>query len=242
MTDLSKAWPFGLRRDNALVFVAGFAVLIAALHLLDRPLSVWGQGLPENVRAAFHWMTQWGESGWILIPSLVALLVAWLLSLVTRDRVRLALRELVALSGFIFLGVGLPSLVATLLKRLIGRGRPETWSTEAPLAFRLNFSQYDYQSFPSGHATTAFSLAMVIAFLWPRAVWPALAFAGLVALSRIVEGAHYPTDITAGAVLGVLGAYLVRNLFAARGWLFAPAADGRMERRPFVALAGLFRR
>ena len=241
MIDLSKPWPFGLSRRRAPLFVLGFAVLIIALYWLDRPLSVWGQGLPEGVRAFFHWMTRWGESDWILIPAFIAWLVAWLLSLITSENIRLALRELAVLAGFIFVGVGLPSLVSTLLKRVIGRGRPETWAIDAPLSFQsLNWSAYEYQSFPSGHATTAFSLAAVVAFLWPKAFWPAMAFAGIVAVSRIVVGAHYPTDITAGAVLGVLGAYAVRQWFVARGWLFASSTERGTERQPFAALRALF--
>jgi membrane-associated phospholipid phosphatase len=151
------------------------------------------------------------------------------------------LRELAAIAGFIFLGVGLTDLLATLLKGIIGRGRPETWTLDAPLSFHsLNWSAYDYQSFPSGHATTAFSLAAAVAFLWPKAFWPAMVFAALVAVSRIVVGAHYPTDITAGAVLGVLGVYAVREWFVSRGWLFASSAERGTERRRFEALRSLF--
>lgn len=241
MIDLSKPWPFGLSRRNALLFALGFVVLIAALYWLDRPLSAWGQGLPDAVRAFFEWMTQWGESDWILIPSFAAWLIARLLSLVTRDNLRRALGELAALAGFILVGVGLPSLASTLLKRLIGRGRPETWTAEAPLTFQpFNWSAWDHQSFPSGHGTTVFSFAMVVAFVWPKAFWPALAFATTVGVSRVVVGAHYPTDVTAAAVLGVLGAYAVRRLFVARGWLFTAGPDGKTERRPFAALRLLF--
>jgi undecaprenyl-diphosphatase len=242
MIELSKSWPFGISRKNALLFALGFAVLIAGLYFLDRPLSVWGTGLPQDVRDFFEWVTEWGESDWILIPTLIAWLVAWLLSLVTKENIRLALRELAAISGFIFVGVGLPGLIVTILKRIVGRGRPETWSVDAPLSFQLlSWREYDYQSFPSGHAQTAFSFAAVVAFLWPKAFWPAMVFAAAVSVSRIIVGAHYPTDITAGAVLGVLGAYAVRAFFVSRGWLF-DASEGRTSRRPFSSIAGLFRR
>ncbi len=241
MNNLSKPWPFGLSRRHAPWFALGFVVLIAALYPFDRPISAWGQGLPDTVRAGFFWLTEWGKSDWILVPTSIAWLATWLLSLLTRDNLRLALRELATLSGFIFLGVGLPGLAATLLKRAIGRGRPETWTADLPLSFQsLNWSAYEYQSFPSGHATTAFAFAAVIAFLWPRAFWPMMIFAAAIAVSRVIAGEHYPTDITAGAVLGVLGAYAVRQLFVSRGWLFATAADGGTERRRFAALRALF--
>lgn len=214
--------------------LAGFILLIAVLHFLDHALIVWGDALPDNVHSLFRWITRWGESDWILIPSLTGAGLAWLLSLATRDRLRDWAKQLLIVSSFIFLGVGVPSLVATLLKRIIGRARPQEWTAEAPLSFTpWNWSAYSYQSFPSGHSTTAFSLALTIAFLWPRSFWPMLGVAALIAISRIVLGQHYVTDITAGAVLGTLGAFAVRNFFVSRGWLFEKAEGGTIIRRPF---------
>ncbi|RZA19317.1 MAG: phosphatase PAP2 family protein, partial [Proteobacteria bacterium] len=196
MRQLSRSWPFGLSRSTALWFVAGFIAVVVALHLLDHPLTLWGEGLPPQVRSFFRWMTRWGESDWILIPSLAGVVLAWLLSLVTRDRLRQWSRQLLVITSFIFLGVGVPSIAATLLKRIIGRARPQEWKAEAPLSFNpLNWDAYSFQSFPSGHSTTAFSLALTIAFLWPKCFWPMLGFAALVALSRVVIGQHYITDI-----------------------------------------------
>lgn len=236
MRHLTRPWPLGLSRSTAWWFVAGFAVLIALLHLLDHPLSVWGQGLPPDIRGFFQWLTRWGESDWILVPSLCGIVLAWLLSLVTRDRLREWSRQLLIVSSFIFLGVGVPGVVAALLKRIIGRARPEEWTAEAPLTFTpWNWDAYSFQSFPSGHSTTAFSLALTIAFLWPRSFWPMLGVAGLIAVSRIVVGQHYITDITAGAVLGTLGAFAVRNFFVKRGWLFERGQAGEIARRPFGA-------
>jgi undecaprenyl-diphosphatase len=47
---------------------------------------------------------------------------------------------------------------------------------------------------------------------------------------------HYPSDVFGGLVVGMLGAYLVRNLFARRGWLFVTRPDGRIEARRPVAI------
>jgi membrane-associated phospholipid phosphatase len=241
MNDFGKPWPFGLSRRNALYFGLGFAVLIALLYLLDRPVSVLGTGLPADVRRVFRWITRWGESDWVLIPTFAGWLIAWLLSIVTRDKLKAALGEFAALSGFIFAGVGFPGLISAILKRVFGRGRPETWTAEAPIAFRpFSWGNYDWQSFPSGHATTSFALAAVIALLWPRAFWVAIVLAATIAISRIILGQHYPTDITAGAVLGVLGAYAVRAFFVQRGWLFS-TRDGLTLRQPFTHIPALFR-
>jgi len=61
-------------------------------------------------------------------------------------------------------------------------------------------------SFPSNHATVAFALATVIALVADRrmTVWLALVFAVVAAAARVLEGVHYPHDVAAGALLGVL--------------------------------------
>ena len=61
-------------------------------------------------------------------------------------------------------------------------------------------------SFPSDHATAAFAIAMAIWLRNRRAGWLAFAMAGLLAISRVVVGTHYPTDVLAGAVIGIAAA------------------------------------
>ncbi|GIK43638.1 MAG: hypothetical protein BroJett011_74710 [Chloroflexota bacterium] len=73
-----------------------------------------------------------------------------------------------------------------------------------PEGVRLLFPTPNFPSYPSGHAAVAFAVALVLALFWRR--WRGwglnLAGAGLIALSRVYLGYHYPSDIFAGAVLG----------------------------------------
>jgi len=64
-------------------------------------------------------------------------------------------------------------------------------------------------SFPSGHATTSFACATVLSAFAPRWRVPFFLLATLIALSRLYNGVHYPTDVVAGAFLGVFVALLV---------------------------------
>lgn len=67
-------------------------------------------------------------------------------------------------------------------------------------------------SFPSGHATLFFALAMAIYLYNKPAGWVFFLFAIIIALSRIVVGVHYPLDIVVGAVIGVGMAYILYRI------------------------------
>jgi undecaprenyl-diphosphatase len=60
-------------------------------------------------------------------------------------------------------------------------------------------------------------------------MWP---YALGIAVSRVVVTAHFPSDVIAGAVVGVAGALLVREWFAARGLAFVLRTDGDIRPPP----------
>ena len=76
------------------------------------------------------------------------------------------------------------------------------------------------------HAITAAALAFAVAALWPRARVAAIIYALLIIVSRLVLLAHHPSDVIAGALLGVAGAMVVRYWFAARRLGFVIGPDG----------------
>jgi membrane-associated phospholipid phosphatase len=86
-------------------------------------------------------------------------------------------------------------------------------------------------SFPAGHAATAFAGATLLAYVAPR-LWPLfVTVAAAVALSRVYVGVHYPTDVLAGAAIGVaVGGVAIAFLrlldrYRPHGWALArPAA------------------
>jgi membrane-associated phospholipid phosphatase len=237
MVDLSTRWPVALGTRNWWIPVLVGLGAIAAALAFDRQVSVMARALPENVVGFFAELTRYGESDWILIPAGGLLVITALVAVFARWKLmRTMLLQFTALYGFIFLGVGVPSLVATLLKRFIGRGRPENFDQFGLLHFIPNWDRFGFQSFPSGHSTTAFALAMVLSFLAPRWTYAVLVFGVLVAASRVILGEHYLSDVTAGAMLGVFGAYAVRLLFASRGWGFRINPDGSIRQRAMSSL------
>lgn len=242
MIDLTKSWPFGLNSRRWPLFCAAIILILAILSQFDVWASRGAIGWSDDWRAPFFFVTDYGLSDWVLIPSLIAFVLTLLSILVLRRLSRLVAVELAMLSGFIFIGVGLPGLMANGLKRIIGRSRPVEFESSGAFAFQNVFNDWTFQSFPSGHTTTAIALAFVVGFLWPRLFPLFLLIGTVVGISRVPVGMHYPTDVFGGLVLGMLGAYLVRNYFARRGWLFRFNAEGRVVRRPFIALRRAFQR
>lgn len=104
--------------------------------------------------------------------------------------------EALLLAASPLIGAGLVYIVKTL----VGRARPELWPSE----------WYSGSSFPSGHtvavAATATAGALVVSRLWPAAhrwaLGAAFVWTILVALSRLVLGVHWPTDVLAAACIG----------------------------------------
>ena len=238
MIDLSRRRPPGLGEKRWWVSVGMLAVLLGLVLLVDRPLSLLAQGAPGAVRDFMAGFTRYGESGWILYPAAVLYCITAAVALLSRWRLmRTMLWQFAALYAFILVGVGLPSLFTTVVKRLVGRGRPMHFGDTGLFGVHWNLFDWTYQSFPSGHATTAFALAMTIGFLSRRWFYPAIVYAVTIAASRVILGVHYPSDVLAGAMVGVAGAYLVRAAFAHRGWAFRTVGDGRIAPRPMVSIS-----
>lgn len=71
----------------------------------------------------------------------------------------------------------------------------------------------DRYSFPSGHTLHAVMFTTITLGWYPTMAWMLLPLTGLIALSRLVLGLHYPTDVLVGAAIGyVLGQYFLMLL------------------------------
>ena len=114
------------------------------------------------------------------------------------------------------LGVLLAGGTSEVLKRIVSAPRPPSLLPDdmAP-GFRLlhpDTARHSY-SFPSGHTTAAFAFAMGVCVLGVRRTGVAAAFLVAVGtgLGRISLGAHFPTDVLAGALLGSVVAWVARR-------------------------------
>jgi undecaprenyl-diphosphatase len=217
-------------RRLALGGLAGVMLVALAMQFLDARGVGFARALPAAVVDTFNEITDFGQSGWFLVP--LAILIVFASALATPAAGRtgsLVLASLAMRFGYLFCAIAAPGLFVTVVKRLIGRVRP---SDVGPFAYAPWSWRHEYASLPSGHSTTAFAAAVAIAALWPRARIPMLIYAVIIAVSRVVITAHFVSDVIAAAFVGAFGAILVRNWYASRGLAFVPEFDGSVRAKP----------
>ena len=139
----------------------------------------------------------WIGQGWRLAAlSLLLLVVAWAFEKPTVKIV--AIQSLVA--------HGIAAVLANGLKHLIGRPRPK-FTHSGDWQMTLSWVS-GLDSFPSGHSTASFAVATVLAKQFPLFGPLCITVALFVAVSRVLRGSHFPTDVLGGAVIGILSGFI----------------------------------
>ena len=155
--------------------------------------------MPGDIRAFFQCMSFFGHgTGCLVAASLV-----W--SLDRKNRIAVPL----LVGSTLIAGV-----VSAVLKVLVLRPRP--FVDPAIIGDSVTLSEAVLnnflQSFPSGHTATAFALAMALSFLYRNGKPLFFVFAFLVGLQRIISQNHFPSDVIAGALVGVISAQAMLSI------------------------------
>lgn len=162
-------------------------------HRLMRRVNRWRA--PRWIRLWMVCATRGGD-GWLWYAMGIALMIFG------GAQGRLAVAEAGLAAG---VGVGL----FIWLKRITGRKRPcalepHCWSTLLPP---------DQFSFPSGHTITAFAVTIPIVHHYPDTALSLGFCAASIAVSRVLLGMHFLSDVVAGACIGSLLGYTALQLF-----------------------------
>jgi membrane-associated phospholipid phosphatase len=145
-------------------------------------------------------------------------IVVWWFFIVKKRKVALAV-----LIAFLTSGI-----VAQIIKKLVVAPRPASFFSDNEYQFFLHdITHTANNSFPSGHATTAFAVITVLVFHAKKVYQlPLFVLACLISYSRVYLAQHFLLDITVGAIIGFLFALLAiklvepineNKLFAKRG-------------------------
>jgi len=166
----------------SLRFTADFSRLDALEVRLCRPVNAIAQTIP--VCSYFRFVSRIGD--W---PLWVALLLVLPLIYGREAWISVAHMAVTSLAGI---------LIYKALKLSLLRERPFASHRDVHLLSR----PMDRYSFPSGHALHATSFMVMLAAFVPPVMWLMLPLAVSIALSRVVLGLHYPSDVLAGAMIG----------------------------------------
>jgi membrane-associated phospholipid phosphatase len=206
---------------STLWILAATVVLVLALIPFDPALSQRAQGLPGAIVTFNQHITDFGTFSWMIYGSAVIVIVAYIIHRVSRNetlagRARTARR----LSLYFLLTIGVTSALVHLFKLIVGRARPELFADHG--AYSLTPFAYDdlYSSFPSGHSAAVGAFFGAFSMLVPRLRPLFLIGALMIGVSRVIVGAHYPSDVAAGLLLGLWTAVATAFFFARKEWLF----------------------
>lgn len=198
-----------------IAIVSGVVLAICGVvaFAVDEPAARWAsRSLRDTgIGGLAEFLTHFGESTWVFIAAAAAILVGLL-----------GRRPRLAGIGVVFTAAtAVSGVLVNLLKVGFGRARPKLLDEQGAVAFSPFSVGYDWNSFPSGHATTALTIAGVAWVVWPRWRWIWISVGVAVASTRWVIGAHYPADLVAGAVLGLACGLVVARtsgLWWPSGW------------------------
>ena len=183
-------------------------------------------------------ITDVGLSGPYLIP--LALFLVWTATVDWSSfsrRSRLHLFNGTAAAWYAFVSIAGSGLLTTVLKQLFGRARPKLSGEFGAFHFDPFTLDATYLSFPSGHATTVGALCFCVAILFPRLRVAAIVAALWFGFSRAVVGAHHPSDVVAGLLIGGWFSYWVAIRFGKAGLVFLlPQRRMPQRRRSFHLL------
>ena len=209
------------RRWSAFVIVAVLLLAFVVAGLADPDVAGKVGHEPRDVRETSIFLSHFGLSGYMLASS-AALAVG---AIAVQRRVETARRALKARilaerAIFFFVAIATSGIVCQVIKHLLGRARPRFLSQFGAYHFAGPSFRSGIDSFPSGHTTTVFAAAVVFSLFKPSWKVGFFALAVSIGIVRILAGAHYPSDVLAGAALGSAVASFLARSFRNRGLLF----------------------
>jgi len=156
-------------------------------------------------------ITEIGDSLWFFIISILGFLITYFLS---KSKIKNKfIQNSKIFFIFLFTATLLTGALTQLIKHIIGRPRPNYSSENNFFGFEFFSFESSLHSFPSGHTSTIFIVALALSMLTPKIKIYYIFFALIVGFSRVIVGAHFLTDVIGGIVIAFVGIKLTSLIF-----------------------------
>ncbi len=213
--------------------VATTILVVVSIGSVDRPLALFLHARDADLHALFDLIGRLGEAwGWLFFFALAFAGLHWGGELPRLRPVVEPMRALSAIPAFLFASIAASGLVVDVMKIGFGRLRPKLLFRSDLYGFTWLGWHPDHWSFPSGHSATIVALFSALWWLWPQHLLFYILAAAIVAGSRVVVGAHYPSDVMAGALVAVVTTRYVALVFARWSIDLAASRRGRVGAAP----------
>lgn len=218
---LWNLFPLQERKNWILLFWLTIFVTAIVVVLIDLPLAKAMQKKDDTVHMVFAAVTDIGKSTIWLLGLAFGTLVSWVLA---RSSSVIGIVRLYRwMAGYLLFSIGaiiISGLFVNIIKVLIGRARPRMYFGEGITGIYPPGLNSDFQSFPSGHASTVVALATALALFFPRWKIRIFTIGVILALTRVVVNAHYLSDVIVSSVITLFITSLLAAYCASRTWVF----------------------
>ncbi|MEA3536886.1 phosphatase PAP2 family protein [Rhizobium sp. CC-YZS058] len=207
--------------SSTVYILVATVLLVLALVPFDPLISQRAQALPEPIVLFNQRITDFGTFAWMIYGSGTLVILAFIATrTVKAENTVQKLRTGRRLALYFLVTIGSASALVHTIKFFIGRGRPEVFADYGAYALQPFASDWLFQSFPSGHSAAVGSFFGAFAMLVPRLRIVFALGALTIGVTRVIVGAHYPSDVAAGLLTGLWTAIMTAFFFARRNWLF----------------------
>lgn len=214
---------------TAIVVLLPFVLLV--LHIWDAQLVRAAMNSNLFIMEALRVVTDLIRTIlWLGVAIMAWLVTAFLLSPAIRVGSQQILIRFHSWATLILVSIFVGSLPTEIGKLAIGRARPLLLDELGSAYFAPFRGEHSYESFPSGHSMMAGIMMVSLWIFLPRWRFLTVPACLIFVISRLAAGAHYPTDVVAGLVIGFIATWWAARFMATRNIIFSLDDDQMMPR------------
>jgi len=189
----------------------GLTLLISLICILligyvDKPTLLFvKQHVTGDLKAFFRVVTDFGKADAYVWGGVLAFLIGRIMFLRAKLTPTAPFYQALSRSGlFVLVSLAYSAVIVHAMKLSFGRPRPKVMFTEDFYGFHFFAFDTKFNSFPSGHSQTIWAVMISLAILFPKGRYVFIAAAVLIASSRVLVTAHYPSDVVMGSFIAIM--------------------------------------